>query len=107
MAVTHAYRNRKGFCYSGKLSLIYPSLMAFDLSLQCFIKSLLCAGAFPGAATAKEPACQCRRCEFDPWLRGDPLEKEMATYSSILSWEILWTEEPGGYSGLTKESDTT
>ena len=25
-----------------------------------------------------------------------PLEKEMATHSSILAWEILWTEEPGG-----------
>ena len=26
----------------------------------------------------------------------DALEKEMATHSSILAWEILWTEEPGG-----------
>ena len=26
----------------------------------------------------------------------DPLEKEMATYSSILAWEILWKEEPSG-----------
>ena len=26
----------------------------------------------------------------------DPLEKEMATGCSILAWEILWTEEPGG-----------
>ena len=26
----------------------------------------------------------------------DPLEEEMATHSSILVWEILWTEEPGG-----------
>ena len=26
----------------------------------------------------------------------DPLEKEMASHSSILAWEILWTEEPGG-----------
>ena len=26
----------------------------------------------------------------------DPLEKEMATYSSIPAWEIPWTEEPGG-----------
>ena len=26
----------------------------------------------------------------------DPLEEEMATHSSILAWEILWTEEPGG-----------
>ena len=25
-----------------------------------------------------------------------PLEKEIATHSSILAWEILWTEEPGG-----------
>ena len=30
--------------------------------------------------------------------REDPLEKEMATHSSILAWEIPWTEEPGGYS---------
>ena len=27
--------------------------------------------------------------------RGDPLEKEMATHSSILAWKIPWTEEPG------------
>ena len=26
----------------------------------------------------------------------DPLEKEMATYSSIRAWKIPWTEEPGG-----------
>ena len=32
------------------------------------------------------------------WSLGgeDPLEKETATHSSILAWEILWTEEPGG-----------
>ena len=31
------------------------------------------------------------------WSQGqeDPLEKEMATHSSILAWEISWTEEPG------------
>ena len=27
--------------------------------------------------------------------REDPLEKEMATHSSILAWEMPWTEEPG------------
>ena len=26
----------------------------------------------------------------------DPLEKEMATHSSIFAWRIPWTEEPGG-----------
>ena len=30
----------------------------------------------------------------------DPLEKEMATHSSILAWRILWTEEPGGVQSL-------
>ena len=36
----------------------------------------------------------------DTWVRSlgpeDPLEKEMATHSSILAWRIPWTEEPGG-----------
>ena len=35
----------------------------------------------------------------------DPLEKEMATCSSILTWRIPWTEEPGGLHGVAKESD--
>ena len=30
----------------------------------------------------------------------DPLEKEMATYSSILAWEISWREEPGGLQSM-------
>ena len=40
----------------------------------------------------------------------DPLEKEMATHSSILLWEIPQTEEPGGLQSIAmvaKESDTT
>ena len=38
----------------------------------------------------------------------DPLEKEMATYSSILAREIQWTEEPGGVQSMgSQESDTT
>ena len=38
-----------------------------------------------------------------------PLEKEMASHSSILAWEIPWTEEPGGLQsmGSQKESDRT
>ena len=36
--------------------------------------------------------------------RGDHLEKEMATHSSILAWEIPWTEESGGlvFMGLQR-----
>ena len=32
--------------------------------------------------------------------REDPLEEEMATHSSILAWEISWTEEPGGMQSM-------
>ena len=48
----------------------------------------------------------------ETWVRflgqEDPLEKEMATYSSILTWEIPWTEKSGGLQsmGITKELDT-
>ena len=36
--------------------------------------------------------------EFDPW--EDPLEEEMATYSSILAWRIPWTEDPDGLQSM-------
>ena len=45
--------------------------------------------------------------------REDPLEKEMATHSSTLAWEIPWTEKPGGLEStgsqksLTRRSDWT
>ena len=48
----------------------------------------------------------------ETWVRSlgweDPLEKEMATHSSILAWRIPWMEEPGGATvhGVA-ESDTT
>ena len=62
---------------------------------------------FPIAQTVKNlPAMQ----ETQVQLLGqeDPLEKETATHSSILAWEIPWIEEPGGYSPWGhKESDTT
>ena len=39
----------------------------------------------------------------------DPLQKEMATHSSVLAREIPWTEEPGGlqFMGLQKEQNAT
>ena len=40
----------------------------------------------------------------ETWVRSlgreDPLEKEMATHSSILAWRIPWTEEPGGLPSM-------
>ena len=49
---------------------------------------------------------------WETWVRSlgreDPLEKEMATHSSILAWRIPWMEELGGLQSTgDKESDTT
>ena len=51
----------------------------------------------PSGPTGKEPTYQCRRQEMQVWSLGweDPLQKEIATQSSILVWKILWTEELG------------
>ena len=42
----------------------------------------------------------------ETWVRSlgreDPLEKEMATHSSILAWRIPWAEGPGGLQSTTK-----
>ena len=38
--------------------------------------------------------------------REDPPEKEMAIHSSILGWEIPWTEEPGGLESMGLKSQT-
>ena len=49
---------------------------------------------FPGGSVVKNLAAK-----QEMWIRPlgweNPLEKEMATHSSVLAWRILWTEEPG------------
>ena len=46
----------------------------------------------------------------ETWVRSlgqeDPLEREMAIYSSILAWRISWTEEPDSYSPWGHKSQT-
>ena len=50
------------------------------------------------------PAIQETQVQSLDW--EDPLEKEMATHSSILAGRILWTEEPGGLQSMgLQESD--
>ena len=54
---------------------------------------------FPCSSVNKEYACSVRdRVRSLGWK--DPLEKEMATHSSILAWKISWTEEPGGLQSM-------
>ena len=48
---------------------------------------------FPGGSNGKESAKARDSIRSLGW--EDPLEKEMATHSSVLAWRIPWTEEPG------------
>ena len=61
---------------------------------------------FPGGAVIKSPPANAGGAGSIPGSGRSPGEGN-ATCSSILSWEILWTEEPGGLQtkGVTKESD--
>ena len=43
----------------------------------------------------KNPPAKTEETKVWPLVLEDPLEEEMATYSSILVWEIPWTEDPG------------
>ena len=74
-----------------------PSTPAIIVSINCY------SGFSGGSAVKNVPAVQ------ETWVRSldqeDPLEKEMATYSSILAWETPWTQEPGRRQSV--EWDTT
>ena len=53
----------------------------------------------PGGSVVKNPpAKQEMRVQLLGW--EDPLEKDMATHSSILAWKISWTEEPRGLQSM-------
>ena len=65
---------------------------------------------FPCGSIAKNLPANAGEQEMPVQSLGgdDPLEKEMATHSSIFAWRILWTKESGGLqsTGL-QESDMT
>ena len=62
---------------------------------------------FPGGSDGKESACNVGDLGsilgLGRSLGEDPLEKGMATHSSILAWRIPWTEEPGAESDMTEQ----
>ena len=61
----------------------------------------------PWWLSSKGSTSQCRRYKFNPWVGEDTLEKKKATHSSILAWEIPWTEEPGGLQSMGLQKNWT
>ena len=62
---------------------------------------------FPGSSAGKEYTCQYRRHEFNPGS-GRSLREGNGNPLQYSTWEILWTEEPGGLQSMgSQELDTT
>ena len=53
----------------------------------------------PGGSVVKDPSAT-QETQNQSLGQEDLLEEEVATHSSILSWEIPWTEEPGGLQSM-------
>ena len=58
-------------------------------------------GFLSDSVVKNRPAMQkAQETQVQSLGREDPLEKEMTAHSSILAWEIPWTEEPGGLQSM-------
>ena len=84
----------------------YPySIEKESLRLQDNLLTTGLWGGFPGGTVVKPlPASAGDEMQVQSLGLQDPLEKEMATHSSILAWDIPWTEEPGGLQSIGPQS---
>ena len=60
---------------------------------------------FPGGSDGEESASM-QKTQIPSLDQEDPLEKGMATHSSILAWRISWTEESGELQSMGSQSQT-
>ena len=60
---------------------------------------------FSGGLVEKNPPAM-KETQVQTLAGEDPLEKKMATHSSILAWKIPWTEEPGRLQSMGSQSQT-
>ena len=61
---------------------------------------------FPGDSVVKNPPANVGR-SGSSLDQEDPLEEGMATHSSIIAWEIPWTEKPGGPQSIGSQKSQT
>ena len=85
---------------STHMSSLFPNpavLSAFSVLdyTGLFLVSPMIKVGFPGGSDGKESACKAGDLGLTLGLK-DPLEKEMATHSSIFAWRVSWTKDLGG-----------
>ena len=91
---------KTSYLYSLAQPLVsYTVVMTNKLSYLSVFLVFMCLPNYEGASLVAQsvkslPAVQETRVRF--LGQEDPLEKKMATHSSIFAWRIPWTEEPGG-----------
>ena len=61
---------------------------------------------FPGGSAVKNPPAK-QKMQDESLSQEDPMEKEIATHSSILAWEIPWTEKSGEVQSMGKQKNWT
>ena len=77
-------------------SFSHPWMNTFGFVLNCSI--LVWRASVMTQQVKSPPTVQETQVQSLVW--EDPLEKEMATHSSTLAWEVPWTEEPGGLQSV-------
>ena len=75
------------------------------ICMSSFLDSILFKG-FPGGTVVKNLPANAGDMGLIPGSERS-LCKEMATHSSILAWEIHWTEEPGGLQSMGSQNSQT
>ena len=69
-----------------------------------YILSDVPVNRLPGGSAVKSSALQKpQEIQVQSLAQEDPLEKEMATHSGILAWEVPWTEEPGRLQSMESQ----
>ena len=94
------------FCITGGFLTAEPPGKPHIYVCVCICVCVCVCMYIPGGSDGKESACNAGDPGSIPWVRQDPLENGMATHSSILTWRVPWTEEPGGLlsTGLQRDA---
>ena len=87
------------FSYFFEVQLIYNIELVLGIQQYDSVEYIYVCMGFCGGPVVKNPPANAGDMGLSPGL-GRPLDKEMATHSSILVWEILGTEESGGLQSM-------
>ena len=68
-----------------------------------FVTSYYISMGFPGGSVVKNPSAK-QEMQVQSLGGEDTLEGQMAAHSSVLAWEIPWTEEPGGLQSIESQT---